>query len=371
MSRRKRAGGRVLAVGGVLLAFGLAAAAEEGPVVPEAHLLWDSSRVLAGGERERWASRWLLQLGATVDLEALAGWRGGTVFAGFHAHRGRNGSLDTGDIQAYSNIDADPFTGIDEFWFEQVSPQGRVRFKVGRIDANTEFACVPAAGDFLNSSAGYSPTILAIPTYPDPQPGANLFVTPADWITVGAGVYRSSRGRPVLSLSPGERFLVAEARVRWRAAGGGMLGLGHWHETATLERYDGERTGGTSGVYAIFQQRVRSSGPRALDLFAQFGHADENVGPFSHHYGLGVLATGPLPGRPGDVAGVMVSRVDLSDAPGAGFPRDETAWEAFWSFELARWFRLQPDLQFIRNPSGGAAGVDHALVFTLRVHLDL
>ena len=345
---------------------------EERGIFPEAHVLWDSSRVVDGGVRKRWTSRWLLQLGATLDLDRLAGWHGATAFVGFHVRRGRDGSLDTGDIQAYSNIDADRFTEIDELWLEQVLFGGRVRVKAGRIDANTEFACVEAAGDFLNSSAGVSPTILTLPTYPDPEPGINVFVAAARWLEIGAGVYRSSRGGRALTLSPGDRFLVVEAKLRWTTGGGGVLGLGHWHETARLERFDGRWNEGASGAYATFQQRLWGSaeGRRAIDAFAQYGFADENVSPFGHHYGLGLLATAPLPARPADVAGVMVSRVDLSDVPAAGFPDDETAWEVFWFFEVTPWLRLQPDVQYIQHPSGGADGIDDALVATLRVHLD-
>ncbi len=350
---------------------------EEAGISPEAHLLWDGSRVLDGGVRERWTTRWLLQLGATFDLERLAGWKGATGFAGFHVHRGRDGSLDAGDIQAYSNIDADRFTEIDELWLEQRLLDDRVRLKVGRVDANTEFACIDAAGDFLNSSAGFSPTILTLPTYPSPEPSVNLFVEVAPRVTVGLGIYRSALARHVLTLSPDERFLVGEVDVRWDASGTGKLGIGGWHESATLERFDGGTEDGTSGMFAVFEQRLWAAGAgedaepaRALSLFAQYGSADEDVGDFAHHYGIGLLARGPVPGRPGDVAGVMVSRVDLSDVPAAGFPDDETAWEVFWSFEVTPWLHVQPDVQYIRHPSGSAEGIDDALVGTLRVHLD-
>ncbi len=355
---------------------GLLGRLEENGIVPEAHLAWDSSRVVDGGVRERWTSRWLLQVGASFDLDELAGWKGGTFYAGFHVHRGRDGSLDAGDIQAYSNIDADRFTEVDELWLEQELLDGRLRLKVGRVDANSEFACLEAAGDFLNSSAGFSPTILALPTYPDPEPGVNVFVKVSPRVSVGAGVYRSPLARRTLTLTPDERFAIAEVKVRWEAGGGGVLGVGGWHETGTLERFDGGVEDGTSGAYAVLEQRLWAAGGtdeepvRALTLFAQYGSADEDVGEFGHHYGIGLLWKAPLPGRPGDVAGLMVSRVDLSDVPAAGFPDDETAWEAFWSFEVTPWLRLQPDVQYIQHPSGGADGVDDALVGTLRVLVD-
>jgi carbohydrate-selective porin OprB len=59
--------------------------------------------------------------------------------------------------QVYSNIDAASRTTLYELWFEQKWMAGKVRIKSGKIDANSEFAVVESASDFLNSSMGFSP----------------------------------------------------------------------------------------------------------------------------------------------------------------------------------------------------------------------
>ena len=51
-------------------------------------------------------------------------------------------------------------------WLERRLLRDRLRLKVGKADANADFAGVFAGGEFLHSSAGYSPTIQGFPSYP-------------------------------------------------------------------------------------------------------------------------------------------------------------------------------------------------------------
>lgn len=61
------------------------------------------------------------------------------------------------------------------------------------MDTNTEFAYADVAGDFSNSSAGFSPTIFAFPSCPDPVTSANVFGTVLRHtglgLTLGYGLY--------------------------------------------------------------------------------------------------------------------------------------------------------------------------------------
>ena len=98
--------------------------------------------------------------------------------------------------------------------------------------------------------------------------------------------------------------------------------------------------------------------------------ADEQVSELATHIGAGVQATGLVTDRPDDVTGLMVSRVDFSDAPGAGFIDDhETAVEVFHAVQLTPWMTLKPDFQYIVNPGG--MGLDDAKVATLRAEIAL
>ena len=60
-----------------------------------------------------------------------------------------------GDRQVLSNIDSPHRMQVSEYSWEQSWLEGRLRSVVGKIDANAEFAVVPVAGEFINSSFGF------------------------------------------------------------------------------------------------------------------------------------------------------------------------------------------------------------------------
>ena len=124
-------------------------------------LILDWSSILDGGIQQRSATRHLLDVNVNVDLETILGIDGATFFADFYSQAGPNGSQDAGDIQGFSNIDLDgDVDQLAELWYEQWLFDDHVRIKLGKVDANSEFAFVDTAGSFINSSAGVSPTVL-------------------------------------------------------------------------------------------------------------------------------------------------------------------------------------------------------------------
>jgi carbohydrate-selective porin OprB len=322
----------------------------EPDIAPYLTFIADGSDVYSGGIEGGPLARWLLDAGATFDLEALIGLQGGTLFTGVLFQEGDDGSERAGDIQAYSNIDAGDYGEILVFWYQQVFREERFRLKAGRIDTNEEFAVVESAGEFLNSSVGYSPTII-FPTYPEPEYGLNLFAKPLPSLHVGAGVFE--RRSAV--------FLIAEAVFRWES---GVLRAGLWRDGGELPRFDDTMKESTAGLYAVLEQELRDG----IHVFAQYGTADEAVFEIASHYSLGLATTGPFRRRPDDTAGLMVTRVDLSDHPQAGFDEDETAFELFYGLRVNDHLAVKPDLQYIMNPSGDTA-VDDALVGTIRLEI--
>lgn len=333
---------------------------------------YDASRGLRGGLRRGVITRGLLEFGLAADLDRLAGLGGGALFLGVYSHGGADGSELTGDIQAYSNVDAQRFTRLAEAWYEQRLFGDRARFKLGRVDANSEFAVIASAGEFINSSGGFSPTIYGLPTYPDPALGANAFLQPAGWLSVGAGVYR---GTLAASTRPGAAadalFGIGELAGSWNGAG--RLGLGYWRHDGYAPVFGGGMQHAPQGWYATFEQRLSgvaatdSTPARGLTLFARYGSADDRISDFGHHEMLGIVAESPF-GIAGHGAGVMVSAVDLSDRPAADYARNETAFEAFYRWPALGFLTLRPDLQYIASPAGDPALSD-AVVGTLRVEV--
>jgi carbohydrate-selective porin OprB len=221
----------------------------------------DASQVVRGGFDRRATGRGLLGFDLTLDLAALAGLEGGTAFIGVARYQGREGSQDAGDIQAYSNIDATRFAHVYEAWYEQRLVGERIRLKLGRIDANTEFAVAEAAGGFLNASAGFSPTIYALPTYPDPAAAANLFLAPLPWLSLGAGVFQGALGDLAGYRHQADLFAIIEAGASWGAVVGlseGRLALGRWSHAGMAPLLAGVRS-----TEPVAGMPSRSNGSRA------------------------------------------------------------------------------------------------------------
>ena len=330
----------------------------------------DHSTNLRGGVRQGTAFRRPLAFGVDLDAERLVGWKGARLHAGLQSHAGDHGTESlVGDAQGFDNADADRFAQVSELWLEQVLFSGKLRLKLGKMDANGEFAGVESGGGFLNSSAGFSPTIQGFPTYPDPSTSVNVFVEPAAWLYAGAGLYdgatqdgchgrTGNRGPSTFWGAPSSVFLVGEAGVRLDLGGRkGRLGVGAWRHTATFERLAGGSTRGTSGAYATLDQAVwsePSDGNQGIGLFAQWGGADGAISEIDRHLAVGAAWTGALAGRDRDALGLMVSSVRFGKAceAGAAGGRHETALELFYGAQVTPWLLVKPDVQVILNPGG-------------------
>ena len=360
---------------------------------------WNS--VLDGGVNQRGSFRNILAIEAELDLSAYR-WEGARVFFQYlsvNPEGGvRGGSNDVGDIQGISNIETRRHLDIiSELWFEQALFDERLRFKFGKMDANAEFAYVDAATDFAHSSAGISPTIFTIPTYPDPATGATIFAmvhrTDNAAFTLGYGIFDGAAaadgvetGRRGPSTFFNDRlsddyFHIAQAELAWedlgsifgdalraRWLGKGRLSAGFWHHTGTFDRFDGSRQTGVNGVYATIEQRVVDWQQGGMDAFVQFGWTEDDISQVGTHWAIGFDAHGVFPHRPNDSLGLYASLAVLSDKTGAGLGDDELAIEAYYRLDRVGSLFLQPSVQFIANPGGNDA-LDDAWVLGLRAGL--
>lgn len=354
----------------------------------EASYTSDLSRPLRGGVRERDAYRHWADLNGTFDLENLVGLPGATIFFDAYSIWGDFGSADVGDFQYYSNID-NPKGRLQlaELGWGQRLVDERVRLECGKFDSNSEFVFIDAAGDFINSSAGFNQTIFAMVTYPDPATGALAFVDPEGPLYAGVGMFD---GSAVTGAKPGKRgpktwfrdasdhFVIGEVGANWDEKarfGPGRVAAGPWYHSAAFERFDGSSAGGTGGFFLLAEQRVfslepeREEGTRDVRAFAEYGWAESDISPTNHHVGAGVLVTGPLALRATDTTGMMVTWVELADVEAAGTPRNETAIELFYRIQLTPFFSIKPDLQVIDNPGGQRE--DTVWVGTMRFEVGL
>ena len=308
--------------------------------------------------------RYLLDTSIALDTKKALGWDGGTAFVRLHHHVGDHGGDYVGDAQGFSNIDDVPRTMLYELWLEQKFSGEKIRIKLGKVDSNADFATVESGGDFINSSMGYSPTILRFPTYPQPRPGASLSVHPTAHNSFSVGFFDTA--------GPG-MMILGELGRRWTVKSDdlpGRLSLGAWRLTGSLPTLEGGSSRATAGYYGVFEQGLWHESNRAaprgesVAAYLQWGYADPSLCAFQRHLGAGVVWHAPLPKRAEDSAGVGVTHVRL--AQGASPFTSELVTESYYKIQLKKFLSVSADVQYIHQPGGSGVYAD-AVVFTPRV----
>jgi porin len=202
-----------------------------------ANIINDTSRLVSGGIDKTTAIRTLASISAEFSLNDNY-----TLYADVAMLRGDNGTLDTGAIQAYSNIDEDEFSKIYEVWIEGNYQDRSVRFKLGQIDANSEFAYVNHGAEFIHSSMGVSPSITFLATYPTPTFAGAFFWQPIENGTAAFAVFSDTTNEFEESFYIGEWTQVIDETI---------IKVGLWHQTGNIETLAADNIiDGTEGIYA-------------------------------------------------------------------------------------------------------------------------
>lgn len=272
-----------------------------------------------------------------------------TFFANGQLQRGKNASDFVGDIQAFSNIDESNFEKVYEAWGLWALGECGWAVKFGQIDLNTELAFVDTAGEFINSSMGFSPTIFVLPTYPDPTLG--LVATKSFGRNNMVFAVNAGAGRDDFS----DKFYMAE----WQSHLAGLsFKVGAWyHDGAFASLVNGLVTDGTHGYYLIGEGK---SDDAELGYYIQYGYADEDYSEIAQHIGFGIFQQQSAIDNL--IWGIGLSSVVLSDALNTARGK-ETSIELFAKYELNEFFAIKPDLQYIVSPSGDKR---NELVATMR-----
>lgn len=302
-------------------------------------------------------------LSMPVDGRKLFGLDGTDGLVRIKNHLNNFGETYSREAQIYSNIDASSRTTLYEIWIEHRFFNDRLRLKGGKIDANTEFAVVRGSGDFLNSSMGYSPTIMALPTYPEPKLGMSAFFHPIHryGVGLGLGVFQTAGSGTFSMVEPGEE---------WHAGAGelpGRVSFGYWRLDGKIARFDGSEASGSQGFYSVMEQSVLrqplEQGERRITTFLQVGWADGAVSPFTRHVGGGAVLQGPFRKRSDDGIGVAATWVHLSSDPNAEFDRPtELTLESYYKVSFNKHVALVQDFQYLHHPGGASSNPDCPVV---------
>jgi porin len=360
-----------------------------------------------GGYRQGAIYDGLLEAGIQIDLSKLANWQGATFTADMYFPHGDSLTLrDVHDINVVSNIDAPHFPRLYELWLQQELFDGKFSIRVGQLPADTEFFVTAYGALFINSTFGVLPTIalnMNAPIYPAATPGVRLRLKPDDNWTFLAGVFNGTTGdlghvdrngtnfnfdksNGVLCIvetdytlnpppppptdnktaAPTSRPLSGTYKL------GGYLNTGDFSDV---------RTGGTLhddyGAYVIVDQELwhlPGAPDEGLRGFWRIGFAPGDRNHLSLDMETGLNYAGLLPHREKDLAGLAFAYTKVSD----GVPDDagtaparhyESIIELTYQAVVNNYLNVQPDLQYVFNPSGGAEPLKNALVLGLRFNL--
>lgn len=323
-------------------------------------LIYDWSKTLHAEQDPGWGfGRYSFDLLVPVDGKKLFGLNGSAAMVRLKHHINVFGETYDGAAQLYSNIDASSRTTLYEIWFEQRLMSDRLRFKAGKIDANTEFSAVQNAGDFLNSSMGYSPTIVTFPTYPEPKPGVAAFMHARGGYSLGLGVFDTAGSNALSIIEPGRSWNLGKLEHP------GRVTFGYWRLDGSIARFDNDDASSAQGFYSVAEQVAwrkpfaQDQGERRLSTFLQLGWAEGRVSGFTHHAGAGAILEGPLRRRSQDSIGLAATWVRFSSEPQAGFDlRSEFVVESYYKVPFNRHIALVQDFQFLHHPGGLRANRD-------------
>lgn len=125
-------------------------------------------------------------------------------------------------------------------------------------------------------------------------------------------------------------------------------------------------------MYALAEQQFWRRGTGEADKakgvwgFAQWSWADDDIASVRNDIGAGVTYKGVCEARSGDSIGLYWNWSNTTDEALAGTETDEHAFEVFYKAMITPSIYVQPDVQFIANPSGRRT-IDDAWVLGLQV----
>ena len=334
----------------------------------------------------------------SVDTQKLLGLSGGSFNVSAYQIRGRGLTANNLDnLNVVSSIEAPVSTRLFELRYEQSFLDGKLSLRVGQLAADQEFLITQYGAWFVNSGFGW-PTLAARdlpeggPAYPLATPGVRLKAQPTDQLALLAAVFN---GDPADNGS-GTSFHVdkgvfAIAEAQYAIDGGdhplglpGTYKIGAWYNSNAfadqLQRYEGLPLSdpassdaslyhsGNWSIYAVADQmiyRVSGTKDQGLGVFFCFMGAPSgrNLIDFGLHTGANYK--GIIPGRSDDTAGIgliytrisdQVSQSDMETGlySGSLYPigRSETVLELTYQIQMAPWWTLQPDFQYLFSPGG-------------------
>jgi porin len=338
----------------------------------------------AGGLDRRASYEGRTEFTIDANLQTLIGWAGASAHTTIFQIRngGHNVADNVGSLSDPSNIDALPTTRLYTAWLEQTWLDKRVSLRVGGLGADEEFFTTASGNGLINATFGWGDLNAADlrsggPAYPLAAPGARLALKPTDAVTVQAAVFSGDPAGPGctdlpqrcnrygLTFAPSNgAFLIGEVQYAENPSASGPDGtfkLGAWYATGHPNEVPGvPLRQGDASLYAVADRTVWRGRDSSVALFLRGAVAPRDGNLIPAYVDGGLAWKGPLPGRKDDTFTVGIAYADIgadvaaADRAAGNVVRDyELVLEASYMVQVAQWWTVQPDVQFIVHPNGG------------------
>lgn len=339
-----------------------------------------------------------------VNLEKLAGWNGSEFFAtGVYAFGDQTSANYLHNYQNISSIAGNNTLRLNEAWWEQHFGEG-FDLRFGQLAAQDEFALQDFYATFINNSFGNPEPIGSVNASftPAGKPGARLRWSQetGPWYAQ-TGIYDGDP-EPFISDRTGfgfrtndEEVLAAELGYRSKHFFSidhrqGDYKMGLIRNFGDFTGFDGmNNTNGRDFFYGMAEQTVWSQSDAPVDL--PDAPWARRISPFGTPASLGVALTaagspdneaysnvflsvqlrykGLFPARPDDVLAGGFEYAKFSDAAsqanetmGGSYLTGEKVAELTYRFRVTPYFAIQPDLQYVMDPSGVSAVRDELVL---------
>jgi porin len=336
---------------------------------------------LKGGIKPGTVYLGMANLRASFNTASAGFWSGGELFINVaNTHGGMPSAILVGDFQGVSNIEAGDLTYLYELWFKQLI--GPICVIAGLQDMNAEFAVSESSGIFLNGSFGVPSTIahdVPAPIFPLTALGIHLKWDIQENISVKIAVFNglpddfeSNPYNFQWNIKPDDGFLtISEVSYHRNRINGldGTYKLGGYYHSHVCNTNDKRNDCATPnyGIYFISDQvLLKRSSQRQLSLFTQVSLSPKQTNDNCFYFGLGLNFTGLFSKRTGDVLGMAVAHAGFNNT----IRGNETTLEVTYQLKMNEHFFIQPDFQYIINPSGTDNKIANALVLTMRAGIN-
>jgi porin len=369
-----------------------------------AHYVSETAGNPTGGLRQATQYAQQVDFGADLDLDKLAGLKGGQIHVTFSDRAGN--SLSDLDLGAFAEVQEIFGAGQDfrlaVLTYEQSLLDDKLDIKGGWLNPGDDFATSPLYCYFQSSAFCGNPLSVTLDagfsTFPSASWGGIVKLQPASDLYAQAGAYQvnpsnSDTGNGFRLGSEGVTGIIVPLEAGWtpdKALFGlpGDLRIGGYYDNSSVPDLGAPVNGpeqlmsGRWGLYLLADQMIwREGGPdsnRGLTIFAGFTYADPSTALIQYFWEAGLVKQGTFAGRDDDSIGFAVSQALVSNSlvdaqnqanvgnPGASDVQSyEMDIELNYRAQVAPWFTLMPNLQFVVRP-GGLTSTPNAFVLGLQ-----